>query len=48
MLVYLWAFALTIITIVYLFVCVDSNKGGILAKIKILIFYAAPDFIREA
>lgn len=47
MIVYLWGLLLTIITVIYLFVCVDSNKPGLLSKIKNALFYTLPNLARN-
>jgi hypothetical protein len=47
MFVYGWGILLAIITILYLLVCVDGNKKGILSKIKNLCLVKLPDFIKS-
>lgn len=47
MLVYFWAFVLASVTIAYLFVCVDSNKPGILATIKVFLFQTLPTLVKD-
>lgn len=47
MLLNLWATLLLVITVTYLFVCVDGSKGGILAQIKLFLFNILPELIRQ-
>ena len=43
----LWGVVLLVITFVYMLVCVDANKGGVLAKIKIFVFITLPDLVKK-
>lgn len=46
MIVYIWAVMLFVITALYLCVCVDENRGGLLSKIKIALYKVAPNKIK--
>lgn len=46
MLLYFWFWLLFVITVLYLFVCVDGNSGGYLAKTKGFLFVAMPNMLR--
>ena len=48
MLVYFWLFTLSIITVLYLFVCVDGHQTGCLAKMKRFLFSSLPNILRGA
>jgi len=47
MLVYFWFGILCLITVLYLFVCVDGHKGGFLARAKRFLFSEMPEFLRR-
>lgn len=42
-----WIFLLVLVSFIYLFVCVDSHGGGIMAKIKNFLFNTAPEGLKR-